>query len=91
MNRSLAAVIVGRVVRSGAYSNVLVQSETRDLESRDAGHVRFLVFGTLRHLKRIDRVIAGYSKRPGSTRRSWIYCELVRLSCSRPTRRLMPA
>lgn len=64
MNRSLAAVIVGRVVRSGAYSNVLVQSETADFESRDAGHVRFLVFGTLRHLKRIDRVIAGYSKRP---------------------------
>ncbi|MBK5267290.1 MAG: methyltransferase domain-containing protein [Acidimicrobiia bacterium] len=64
MNRSLAAQIVGRVMRSGAYSNVLVQSETRDLEARDAGHVRFLVFGTLRHLVRVDRVIRGYSKRP---------------------------
>jgi 16S rRNA (cytosine967-C5)-methyltransferase len=51
-------------MRSGAYSNVLVQAETKHLESRDAGHVRFLVFGTLRHLVRIDGVIRGYSKRP---------------------------
>ena len=64
MNRLVAAQVVGRVMRSGAYSNVLVQAETRELEPRDAGHVRFLVFGTLRHLVRIDRVIAGYSKRP---------------------------
>lgn len=63
MNRLMAARIIGRVLRSGAYSNVLVQAETKELESRDAGHVRFLVFGTLRHLIRVDRVINGYSKR----------------------------
>ena len=63
MNRLMASRIVGRVLRSGAYSNVLVQAETKDLESRDAGHVRFLVFGTLRHVTRVDRVINGYSKR----------------------------
>ncbi len=64
MNRLVSAQIVGRVMRSGAYSNVLVQAETKEFDPRDAGHVRFLVFGTLRHLVRIDRVIAGYSKRP---------------------------
>ena len=57
-----AAGLVGRVVRGGAWSNVVVRDI--DLPPRDARLVRHLVYGTLRNLTRLDRAISGLSHRP---------------------------
>ncbi len=56
-----AATAVGRILRSGAYSNRLVDMST--LPQQDADQFRFLTYTTLRHLKRIDGVVEGFSKR----------------------------
>ena len=61
----MAAGLVGRVVRGGAWSNVVVRN--LDLPSDDARLVRHLVYGTLRNLARLDRAIAWFSHRPLST------------------------
>lgn len=60
--RSTAARLVGRVVRGGAWSNVVVREI--DLPTDDARLVRHLVYGTIRNLPRLDRAIAGLSNRP---------------------------
>ena len=60
--RSMAARLVGRVVRGGAWSNVVVREI--DLPPDDARLVRHLVYGTIRNLPRLDRAIAGFSSRP---------------------------
>ncbi len=52
---------VGRVMRTGAYSNRVV--ETGSLTGREREHFRFLTFTTLRHLTRIDRIIESYSSK----------------------------
>ena len=62
--RASAVEVVHRVLRSGAFSNVLVPREVAKLEEQDRGLAQFLAFGTLRQLPRIDRIIAGYSQRP---------------------------
>lgn len=61
--REAACRIVSRVLRSGAYSNVVVRSETAGLERRAAQLSQRLAYDTLRHLLRIDRTIAAYSSR----------------------------
>lgn len=53
--RAEAAVVLGRVLRSGAYSNVLLAGLGT---GPDAALVRRLVYGTLRQLGRIDRILA---------------------------------
>ena len=60
--RSIAAELVGRIDRAGAWSNVV----TRELElSREDGAlVRHLLYGTIRNLTRIDSAIAALSSRP---------------------------
>ena len=63
--RLTAARLVGRVVRGGAWSNVVVRN--LDLPEADARLVRHLVYGTLRNLRRLDRAIDGLSHRPLST------------------------
>ncbi len=56
-----AALALGRVLRSGAYSNVLL----RDLSDEpDSKLIRRLVYGTLRYLLRVDRLIERASTRP---------------------------
>ena len=55
-----AALVLGRVLRSGAYSNVLL-SQLGD--QPDERLVRRLVYGTLRHLLRVDRLLEGASDR----------------------------
>lgn len=62
--RTEAAVIVGRVLRHGGYSNVLVDNAGRGVSPRHRAHLRGLVFGTLRGLQRIDTTIAAVSNRP---------------------------
>ena len=69
--RSVAARLVGRVVRGGAWSNVVVRD--LDLSPEDARLVRHLVYGTLRNLARLDRAIEGLSHRPLPT----IDCDLL--------------
>ena len=60
--RSVAAGLVGRVVRGGAWSNLVVREV--DLPPDDARLVRHLVYGTIRNLPRLDRAIRGLSSRP---------------------------
>lgn len=63
--RRSAATAVGRVLRSGAYSNRLI--DTAAVRGKDADLFRFLIYTTLRHLIRIDAVIEQYSaKKPAS-------------------------
>lgn len=57
----MAASILGRVIRSGAYSNVLLG--TLGGTSDDA-LIRRLVYGSLRQLPAIDQLIATASHRP---------------------------
>jgi 16S rRNA (cytosine967-C5)-methyltransferase len=61
--RSLAAGVVGRVLRSGAYSNVLIDEATSDLSPRDRARAKALVFGVLRRLEPIDRSLEAASGR----------------------------
>ncbi len=60
----MAARLVGRVARGGAWSNVVVRE--LDLPDRDGALVRHLVYGTLRNLPRLDRAIDQLSHRPFS-------------------------
>jgi len=55
--RAISAEVVGRVLRSGAYSNVLAQKATANLAPRDRARVKGLVFGVLRRLETIDKAI----------------------------------
>ena len=60
--RSVSAGLVGRVVRGGAWSNLVVRGV--DLPPDDARLVRHLVYGTIRNLPRLDRAIGDLSSRP---------------------------
>lgn len=62
--RATARSIVTRILRSGAYSNVVVRSEIRDLPPDDARLAQRLAYDTIRNLLRIDRTIAAASTRP---------------------------
>lgn len=62
--RRIAAAVLGRVVREGAYSNVLLGTETSDLEPSEAARVKGLVYGSLRTLPDLDRQLAAGSKHP---------------------------
>lgn len=61
--RQQAAAIIGRVVRSGAWSNVLLRQVALP-EPDDRALVRFLVYGVLRHLEDIDAAIGAAADRP---------------------------
>lgn len=63
--RAEAARLVGRVVRGGAWSNVLLRR--LDLSPDDARLVRHLVYGSLRNLGRLDRAVGGLSSRPAAS------------------------
>lgn len=59
--RVVAAEMLGRVLRAGAYSNVLLSAVPN---TPDGKLVRRLVYGTLRYLIRIDRLLSTVSSRP---------------------------
>lgn len=59
--RRAAATAVGRVLRSGAYSNRLVDASA--LRGPDGDLFRFLTYTTLRHLARIDAVVESNSNK----------------------------
>ncbi|MGI9648790.1 MAG: RsmB/NOP family class I SAM-dependent RNA methyltransferase [Acidimicrobiia bacterium] len=58
--RAEAAAALGRVLRSGAYSNVLLGRLGNEPDDR---LIRRLVYGTLRYLVRIDRLLGQASSR----------------------------
>ena len=62
--RAAARKAVSRVLRSGAYSNLVVHGETRELPPRDAHLAQRLAYDTLRNLLRVDRTIQSASTRP---------------------------
>jgi len=51
-------------MRGGAYSNIAIRTETRELSTPDARQAQALAFGTLRHLRRIDRALSSVVRRP---------------------------
>jgi len=55
--RHLAAETVGRVMRDGAFSNVLVETRTAALAPREAARVKALTYGVLRRVERLDVAI----------------------------------
>ena len=55
--RHLAAETVGRVLRDGAFSNVLLETQASNLAPREAARVKALTYGVLRHVERVDRAI----------------------------------
>ncbi|HLF42236.1 MAG TPA: RsmB/NOP family class I SAM-dependent RNA methyltransferase [Acidimicrobiia bacterium] len=55
--RHLAAETVGRVLRDGAFSNVLVEAQTAALAPREAARVKALTYGVLRRVERLDAAI----------------------------------
>jgi len=61
--RAIAAAVVGRVLRSGAYSNVLVQKASGHLSPQDRARAKALVFGVLRRLEAIDEAIEAGAQR----------------------------
>lgn len=61
--RLAAVIVVNRVVRTGAYSNIVTSTETGHLEEDERRHAVHLSYGTLRQLPRVDRVIRGFSRR----------------------------
>lgn len=62
-SRAVAADVVGRVVRSGAYSNVLLRTATASLEANDRALVYADVYAVLRNLAGIDALIEDLSGR----------------------------
>lgn len=61
--RRVAANVVGRVLRQGAYSNVLLTSALVDLSTPEAARAKGLVYGTLRGIKKIDRALESGARR----------------------------
>lgn len=61
--RRAAVTIVNRVVRSGAFSNIVTATETTKLPDAERRQALHLAYGVLRQLPRLDRVIAGFSQR----------------------------
>lgn len=61
--RRVAAELVGRVNRHGAYSNVVTANLNGRVSPVDEGFVRHLVYGVLRNRRRVDRMIDAYARR----------------------------
>lgn len=61
--RLAAARAVGRVLRSGAYSNRVIAAEAAALDSDETRTAHRIGYGTLRWLLRIDRTLDTFSSR----------------------------
>ncbi len=62
--RARAAVALGRILRGGAYSNVLLRQEDSEVGSDDRRFVQGLVMHALRTVGLADSVVTSLSKRP---------------------------
>ena len=63
-SREIAAKVLDRVIREGAYSNIILSKELNasDLSDQDKGLTTEIVYGTLRRLKTIDMILASLVK-----------------------------
>lgn len=61
--RLRAAQALGKVLRHGAYSNILVHQVSKDLNDPDRKHLQLLVYTALRNLRGIDEIIGAASSR----------------------------
>jgi len=61
--RLAASHALGRVMRDGAYANIVVESEARGLGGPDRAFMQWLLFGALRQLRPIDAALAKASSR----------------------------
>ena len=59
-SREIAVKVLDRVIREGAYSNIILSKELNasDLSDQDKGLTTEIVYGTLRRLKTIDMILA---------------------------------
>lgn len=62
--RLAASHALGRVMRDGAYANIVVEAEAKGLSSQDRAFLQHLLFGALRQLRPIDAALAKASSRP---------------------------
>ena len=62
--RRSAANVIGRVLRSGAYSNVLLESSTTTQSPPERARTKALTYGVLRRLETIDRALEKAADRP---------------------------
>ena len=60
----IAVKVLDRVIREGAYSNIILSKELNasDLSDQDKGLTTEIVYGTLRRLKTIDMILASFVK-----------------------------
>lgn len=63
-SREIAVKVLDRVIREGAYSNIILSKELNasDLSDQDKGLTTEIVYGTLRRLKTIDMILASLVK-----------------------------
>lgn len=61
--RLRAAQALGKILRHGAYSNILVHQVSKDLGDPDRKHLQLLVYTALRKLRGIDEIIGAASSR----------------------------
>jgi 16S rRNA (cytosine967-C5)-methyltransferase len=64
--RDVARRAIRRALDEGAYATLALGAELEraGLDRRDAGFATELAYSTLRHLRRIDRALEAYTKRP---------------------------
>lgn len=62
--RRIAAEVIGRVLRGGAYSNILADRATSGFSPSDRSRVKALAFGVLRRVEGLDEALAAASDRP---------------------------
>jgi 16S rRNA (cytosine967-C5)-methyltransferase len=65
-SRLAAAAVLGRVLRSGAWSNVLLRDLDR-FAPEDRSHIRLLVYESLRRIETVDAAIDAATRRPVAT------------------------
>ncbi len=63
-SRVAAAELLDRILLEGAYTNVVVPNRVSALEDRSRRQIQRLVLTAVRMLRRIDRTIAAYARRP---------------------------
>ena len=63
-SREIAVKVLDRVIREGAYSNIILSKELNesDLSDQDKALTTEIVYGTLRRLKTIDMILASLVK-----------------------------
>ena len=72
--REVALLVLGRVEKDGAYSNIALNQELKKVKmsSVDSGLATELVYGTLRQQGTLDYILAQFCKKPLTKLPTWI-------------------